>query len=111
MESSTDGDAIVHKWYHGALDRKEAAAMVAAGGEGAFLIRASSRPGKLAVQFVTGGVVKNCLLYNLGARGFCLLQRPGPDDAVHQTVADFVQFGVTHGRFRAPVRRRHRMRQ
>ena len=63
---------VVQPWYHGTLGRTDAAAKVAALGEAAFLVRASSRAGSLAVQFVTGGSTKNCLLFNVGKVRFLM---------------------------------------
>ena len=57
---------VVHKWYHGGMDRATGTGLVRSGGEGCFLVRDSSRAGNLALQFVSHGTVKTTLLYNVG---------------------------------------------
>ena len=65
------------------------------GGAGAFLIRFSeSQPNNLSLTYnqLVNERPRNCLLHNLGERGFGLDQSPGPEADVFATILEFVRW-------------------
>jgi len=72
------GEYVLFPWYHGKIDRATGVSTVTSGGQGCFLVRASSRPGNLALQFVSSGGIKTTLLHNVGPVRTTMIPPPPP---------------------------------